>query len=176
MTMNASERARCARLSTPIGDLVLHVAGGALTAIDFGHQSAVHDAPRAADFEDPVVARAARELDEYFAGRRTTFDVPLAPQGTAFQQRVWKALLGIPYGRTVSYGEIARRIGQPTAVRAVGLANGRNPIPILIPCHRVIGADGSLTGFGGGLPIKRALLALEHAAPREARQPELPLA
>jgi methylated-DNA-[protein]-cysteine S-methyltransferase len=95
-----------------------------------------------------------------------TFDFPLAPQGTPFQQQVWRALCDIPYGETTSYGELARRIGNPNAVRAVGLANGSNPIAIIIPCHRVIGSNGSLTGYGGGLPIKKALLALERGQTR----------
>jgi methylated-DNA-[protein]-cysteine S-methyltransferase len=101
------------------------------------------------------------ELDEYFAATRTSFDVEVAPTGTDFQVRVWAALRTIPYGTTTSYGELARQVGNPRASRAVGLANGRNPIAIIIPCHRVIGADGSLTGYGGGLPTKRHLLALE---------------
>ena len=101
------------------------------------------------------------QLDAYFAGRLRRFELPLAPDGTPFQRQVWSALTTIPYGETLSYGELARRVGRPNACRAVGAANGRNPIPIIIPCHRVIGADSSLTGFGGGLPIKRRLLQLE---------------
>lgn len=107
------------------------------------------------------LAVARKQLDEYFAGKRTAFDLPLHPHGTPFQLAVWDALLRIPFGITVSYGELAQRIGKPKAVRAVGAANGRNPIPIIVPCHRVIGADHSLTGYGGGLWIKRALLGLE---------------
>lgn len=103
----------------------------------------------------------AAQLDEYLAGDRTEFELDLDARGTEFQRSVWAALLEIPYGRTESYGEVARRIGRPAAVRAVGLANGRNPIPIVVPCHRVIGADGSLTGYGGGIDLKRRLLALE---------------
>jgi methylated-DNA-[protein]-cysteine S-methyltransferase len=102
-----------------------------------------------------------KELDAYFAGRLRVFKTPLAFQGTPFQHQVWTALCGIPYGETISYLELAKRIGNPNAVRAVGLANGANPIAIIVPCHRVIGANGSLTGYGGGLPIKKALLALE---------------
>ena len=108
-----------------------------------------------------LLARARRQLEEYLAGRRRSFDLPLAPEGTAFQVRVWRQLQRIPYGETISYGELARRIGQPTASRAVGAANGANPIPIVIPCHRVIGASGTLVGFGGGLDIKERLLELE---------------
>jgi methylated-DNA-[protein]-cysteine S-methyltransferase len=111
---------------------------------------------------EPLKA-AADHLDAYFAGERTTFDLPLAPHGSEFQQRVWAALLEIPYGATESYGDLAQRIGSPGAARAVGLANGKNPIGIVIPCHRVVGADGSLTGYGGGLNRKRLLLDLERA-------------
>ena len=107
------------------------------------------------------VADALRQLAEYFARARRDFDLPLAPQGTDFQRRVWKCLQAIPYATTISYGELARRIGRPSAARAVGAANGANPIPIVIPCHRVIGASGALTGFGGGTAVKAALLALE---------------
>jgi len=106
---------------------------------------------------------AADQLDAYFAGERTTFDLPLAARGSDFQQRVWAALLGIPYGATESYGDLAQRIGSPGAARAVGLANGKNPIGIVIPCHRVVGSNGSLTGYGGGLNRKRQLLDLERA-------------
>ena len=102
-----------------------------------------------------LLARAAEQLAEYFAGERREFDLPLAPRGTGFQERVWRALLAIPFGETRSYGELARAIGRPSASRAVGMANGRNPISIMVPCHRVIGANGTLTGYGGGLPAKR---------------------
>ena len=113
----------------------------------------------------PAVAFARVQLEEYFAGARQVFALPLHPVGTPFQLTVWEELGRIPYGVTISYGELARRIRQPAAVRAVGAANGRNPLPIVVPCHRVIGADGSLTGFGGGLPTKRYLLNLERASP-----------
>ncbi|HTK89593.1 MAG TPA: methylated-DNA--[protein]-cysteine S-methyltransferase [Verrucomicrobiae bacterium] len=106
-------------------------------------------------------AETIRQLREYFAGKRDAFDLPLAPEGTEFQQEVWRAVAAIPYGETRSYGEIARQIGKADAVRAVGAANGQNPLPIVIPCHRVIGSDGRLTGYGGGLPLKKRLLALE---------------
>ncbi len=111
--------------------------------------------------DDRPFQAVARQLASYFAGALTRFDVRVAPAGTAFQRRVWRELEQIPYGETISYGELARRIGQPSASRAVGAANGRNPIPIIIPCHRVIGARGRLVGYGGGLPIKRWLLARE---------------
>jgi methylated-DNA-[protein]-cysteine S-methyltransferase len=104
---------------------------------------------------------AKRQLAEYFEGARRDFDLPLSPDGTAFQRCVWNELRRIPYGETISYGELARRIGKPTASRAVGAANGRNPLAIVVPCHRVIGADGTLTGYGGGLSVKHALLSLE---------------
>lgn len=143
--------------STLVGPLHLTASGGALTGLRFGSGPAVGE--RADD--DPVLARAVAQLTAYFAGERRSFDLPLAPAGTAFQLAVWAALREIPYGTTVSYGELARRLGSPSASRAVGLANGRNPIAIVVPCHRVIGADGSLTGFGGGMAAKRTLLDLE---------------
>lgn len=118
------------------------------------------------DDHDSVLVETRRQLEEYFLGTRQAFDLPLAPAGTAFQQKAWQALLDIPYGSTASYREQAVRIGNVKAVRAVGLANGRNPIAIVVPCHRVIGSDGSLTGYAGGLPIKRALLELEGALPQ----------
>ncbi len=113
----------------------------------------------------PVLAEAGRQLADYFAGRRKAFDLPLDMKGTPFQQDVWAALRTIPFGQTRSYGEIARQIGRPKAVRAVGAANGRNPVSIVTPCHRVIGSGGALTGFAGGLAVKERLLALERGAP-----------
>jgi methylated-DNA-[protein]-cysteine S-methyltransferase len=113
------------------------------------------------DDHHPVVREVMRQLTAYFAGERMEFDLPLAPEGTEFQRRVWKALGKIPYGETRSYSELARSIGKPAAVRAVGAANGRNPIGIIVPCHRVIGSSGKLVGYGGGLPMKRMLLDLE---------------
>ena len=110
---------------------------------------------------DDLLDRAIDEVDEYFAGKRTAFDIPLAPEGTPFQQEVWKALRAIPFGETRSYMDVARTIGKPRAVRAVGAANGRNPLGIVVPCHRVIGADGSLTGYAGGMERKKFLLDLE---------------
>jgi methylated-DNA-[protein]-cysteine S-methyltransferase len=144
-------------ISSPIGPLRVTVADdGAVTRIDFG-AGEVSDDPR---FEPAVT-----QLSEYFAGERTTFDLPLEPDGgSAFERRVWLELLRIPYGETASYGEIAARIGHPGKARAVGRANGRNPIAIVCPCHRVIGSDGSLTGYGGGLDKKRTLLDLEAGA------------
>ena len=111
--------------------------------------------------ETPLTKKAAAQLGEYLAGKRKTFDLPLAPKGTPFQQAVWRALLDIPYGKTCAYGDIARAVNNPKAVRAVGGANNKNPIFIIVPCHRVIGKDGSLTGYGGGMDMKKRLLALE---------------
>ncbi len=122
----------------------------------------------------PVLERTAAQLDEYFSGRRYAFDIPLAPRGTGFQTLVWRALIAIPYGETRSYGELARAIGRPAASRAVGAANGRNPIAIIVPCHRVIGSNGDLTGYAGGLPIKRWLLAHEATSMPRA-QTSLPM-
>jgi len=116
------------------------------------------------DGQHALLRETERQLRAYFAGRLRAFDLPLEPLGTDFQQRVWHELLDIPYGETRSYGEIARRIGAPAAVRAVGAANGANPLPIVVPCHRVIGAGGKLVGYGGGLPLKRRLLALEQGS------------
>ena len=113
-----------------------------------------------------TLAGAVKQLQAYFAGTLRAFDLPVAPEGTPFQQKVWRKLQDIPYGETTSYGAIAKDIGNPQAMRAVGLANGSNPISIIIPCHRVIGANGSLVGYGGGLPIKQALLALEKGQQR----------
>jgi methylated-DNA-[protein]-cysteine S-methyltransferase len=123
----------------------------------------------------PPFQETKEQLDDYFAGRKVAFDLPLHANGTAFQKTVWQELLQIPYGTTISYAELARRIGNPGAFRAVGLANGRNPISLIIPCHRVIGADGSLTGYGGGLANKLYLLNLEKALGRQSPQLQLVL-
>ncbi len=149
---------------TPIGTLRLVGDERHLARVDLPNAAARAPDPawREKQRTLPAALRdARRQLSEYFAGDRRVFDLPLAPDGTAFQRRVWQELRGIPYAETISYGELARRIGQPTASRAVGAANGRNPLAIVVPCHRVIGADGALTGYGGGLPVKEALLALE---------------
>jgi methylated-DNA-[protein]-cysteine S-methyltransferase len=148
-------------IDSPIGRLLLAGDGVSLIRVSFQSGPRPLQAPRTWRADAAPFLAAIEQLGEYFAGRRQRFELPLAPRGTEFQRRVWLALREIPYGETVSYGELARRIGNPGASRAVGLANGANPLPILVPCHRVIGADGSLTGFGGGLPIKRKLLALE---------------
>jgi methylated-DNA-[protein]-cysteine S-methyltransferase len=154
------------QLPTPIGKLLLVADRQGLREIWF--ETGKHrKAPDPAWRHDPArLAFARTQLQEYFAGERTRFDLPLHPLGTNFQVTVWQALAEIPYGSTISYGELAQRIGQPLAVRAVGAANGRNPLPIVLPCHRVIGANGSLTGFGGGLPTKRFLLAMEDQVAR----------
>ena len=145
-------------LSTPIGDLLLTSDGSALTGVYFEGRT-----PDAAWREDDEILGEAREqLAAYFGGRLTEFTLTLAPTGTPFQMRVWEELNAIPFGTTISYGEQARRLDRPSASRAVGAANGRNPIPVIVPCHRVIGAGGSLTGFGGGLDRKKWLL--EHEA------------
>ncbi|NND66319.1 MAG: methylated-DNA--[protein]-cysteine S-methyltransferase [Halioglobus sp.] len=150
-------------LPSPIGLLRLTAEGGRLTAILFPDQ---HGAQKAQySDKDPVLADCAQQLTEYFAGRRKVFDLPLGAAGTAFQQEVWDALVAIPYGEVRSYRDIAHAIRREKAVRAVGAANGRNPLPIVVPCHRVIGADGSLTGFAGGLDAKKKLLELEGALP-----------
>jgi methylated-DNA-[protein]-cysteine S-methyltransferase len=159
-------------IDSPVGRLLLAGDGESLIQVCF--QSGPRPSrPQSSWRQDAAPFRAAiAQLEEYFAGRRQAFELPLAPRGTEFQRRVWRALGAIPYGRTISYGELARRIGRPSASRAVGLANGANPLPIIVPCHRVIGADGSLTGFGGGLPIKRKLLALEGATAEDEDGPQ----
>jgi methylated-DNA-[protein]-cysteine S-methyltransferase len=164
-------------ISSPIGDLTLHVDDdGALTRIGFGGGEADGGADAAdAPAPNPRAAAGAdawaAQLREYFAGERTAFDLPLSAHGNAFEQLVWAELARIPYGETASYGEIARRIGHPGAARAVGRANARNPIAVVVPCHRVIGSNGSLTGYAGGLESKRALLALEAAAAATSASP-----
>lgn len=178
-------------LTSPIGVLTLHAGPAGLRAIllpetrhpprldddpapSSGSRTASSDRRTASSAPRTLAAaldHAARELDEYFAGRRRAFTVPLDPGGTPFQRAVWAALARIPFAATLSYGQLAAAIGRPSASRAVGAANGKNPLPIIVPCHRVIGHDGSLTGFGGGLPTKRWLL--EHEAAIVA--PRLPL-
>ena len=140
---------------SPVGKLTLSSDGEAIVALRFGEGG--HDAP------NTIIKKALFELDEYFAGRRTVFDIPVKPDGTAFQTAVWNELKNIPYGQTRSYADVAAAIGAPRACRAVGTALHKNPVAILIPCHRVIGKDGSLTGFAGGVGVKKLLLALEKA-------------
>lgn len=147
-----------------MGDLTLVGDGEALSGLymtDHRHRPPLpHDARR----DDAAFEDARQQLREYFAGERTRFSLPLRMEGTDFQRAVWRGLLDIEYGETISYGELARRIGRPGASRAVGLANGRNPVSIVVPCHRVIGSSGSLTGYGGGMERKRFLLDLESPA------------
>ncbi|MFQ5503863.1 MAG: methylated-DNA--[protein]-cysteine S-methyltransferase [Planctomycetota bacterium] len=164
--MNAS----IIEMDSPAGRLLLAAEGEQLTEIRFVPRSA--HVPRD-DHAPPsrVLSEAIRQLEAYFAGELRDFDLCVAPGGTAFQLATWQALRRIPYGRTVSYAELARRIHRPTAVRAVARANGRNPLPIVIPCHRVIGSGGSLTGYGGGLEIKRRLLEIEGAEPSFLHSP-----
>ena len=148
-------------IDSPIGELMLVGDGDTLHHLSMqgGRRPLRRDSAWTRD--DRAFAAVSQQLEEYFTGARRTFDVPLSLTGNPFEQRVWRALREIPYGETTSYGEIARRIGSPDAPRAVGLANGRNPVAVIVPCHRVIGADGSLTGYGGGLERKRLLLDLE---------------
>ncbi len=162
------------RLASPVGELVLTASDAGLTAIYF--PTSRHGPPRVESkgwVEDDgpgvasaILARACQQLQEYFAGTRTAFDLSLAASGTAFERRVWELLRAIPYGTTTSYGALARRLGDPRATRAVGAANGKNPIPIIVPCHRVVGSRGELTGFGGGIDRKRWLLEHEGALMR----------
>jgi len=144
-------------IDSPFGPVRLYASDAGLTHVYVGRL----DGPAATACETPVPARTPKQLAGDFAGTRRVFDIPLAAEGTPFQQRVWKALTTIPLGTTWSYGELARAIGKPSASRAVGAANGKNPIWLIVPCHRVIGANGTLTGYAGGLPIKQALLAHE---------------
>ena len=160
---------RYCEIPSPVGRLRLAGDEEGLRGISF--QNRFSSAGVAEDWKqaDEPFREVIAQLEAYFSGKRRAFNVPLAPEGTPFQRQVWSVLLTIPYGETRSYGELASRLGRSKASRAVGAANGRNPIPIIIPCHRVIGADGSLTGFGGGLAIKRQLLELET---RQARFPD----
>jgi len=147
--------------STPLGDLTLVADDGVLTGVYFPHHWHRPDTSGFGERDDRGFGPAREQLAEYFAGERTDFELPVRADGDEFQHRVWDVIAAIPYGETVSYGEIAREIGAPGAARAVGLANGRNPVAVIVPCHRVIGADGGLTGYGGGLERKRVLLDLE---------------
>ena len=140
---------------SPFGRIYIAELGGSISDVAF------HPIPASVERKTPLVTRAAEMLQEYFEGKRKAFDLPLDPKGTEFQKKAWDALLTIPYGQTRSYKEQAEAVGNVKACRAVGAANGKNPISIIIPCHRVIGTDGSLVGFGGGLALKKALLDLE---------------
>jgi methylated-DNA-[protein]-cysteine S-methyltransferase len=155
-------------IDSPVGKLLLTVGAAGLTTVCFEPLD-LHlttkwlPDDRDGDNASATLTAATDQMAAYFAGERTTFDLPLSPMGTPFQHRVWNALRGIPFGESVTYGELARHIGAPNGARAVGAANGRNPLPIIVPCHRVIGADGSLTGFGGGVERKHWLLNHERS-------------
>lgn len=142
---------------TPYGRMGLVEESGAIVRLYLPNEGT----PRIAEHETPLLVKGKRQLMEYFDGARREFDLPLRAEGTEFRKKAWKALLDIPYGATISYGQLAVNVGNPKAVRAVGQANHHNPIPILIPCHRVVGSNGSLTGYGGGMVLKRQLLDLE---------------
>ena len=149
------------KMKSPIGELLLAGTEGFLEMVGFPEGKGVVQVEAGWELDTSTFADAVQQLEEYFSGRRKDFDLKLKPSGTSFQLAVLEALINIPYGQTTSYQEIAKAVGRPRAVRAVGAANGRNPLPIVIPCHRVIGSDGSLTGFGGGLAAKQYLLTLE---------------
>lgn len=157
-------------IDSPVGLLMIAACDDGLRHIEFAnprHPIRMHGDWQQGDSD--ALHAAETQLGEYLAGQRRDFDLPLAPQGTEFQRQVWEELARIPFGATVSYAKLAQRIGNPTAMRAVGAANGRNPLPIVLPCHRVIGADGAMIGFGGGLPVKEFLLRLEGALPEAPR-------
>jgi methylated-DNA-[protein]-cysteine S-methyltransferase len=158
-------------MDTPIGPLTLVASDGALREVRFPNGRPVGPDDGPAEPEHPVLAAAVGQLEEYFAGTRTDFDLPLDPRGSAFQRSAWHGLTTIPFGETVSYGEQAARLGHDGKARAIGAANGANPLPVILPCHRVIGSDGSLTGFGGGIETKAWLLHHE----RQVAGLELPL-
>ncbi len=151
----------CRTMPSPVGPLVLAGQDGVLTNLRMTDQTHPPEGRDRWRDDSTAFPEAVEQLDAYFAGELTRFDIAMQLDGTDFQQRVWNALVDIPYGETISYGELAKRVDRPGAARAVGLANGHNPIAIIVPCHRVIGADGSLTGYGGGLERKQSLLALE---------------
>jgi methylated-DNA-[protein]-cysteine S-methyltransferase len=163
MIATMTETTLSTRVTSPIGVLTLTSNGSALTQLLIAHEDDINAEAVPAE-ADAVLAAAREQLDAYFDMRLTDFDLPLGARGTDFQRRVWDSLKTIPFGETISYAELARRIDQPKAVRAVGAANGRNPLMIIVPCHRVIGADGSLTGFGGGIERKQWLLDHETRA------------
>lgn len=154
---------RYTRIPTPCGPLLLVINEQGLCHVDFCHSPHPVEVKENWQLDEAALAPYAEQFNAYFAGRLRTFELPLAARGTEFQQQVWQALTRIPYGQTRSYADIAETIGNPKAVRAVGAANGRNPLAIIVPCHRVIGRDGSLTGYAGGLAIKQFLLNLEQA-------------
>ena len=151
------------RIASPLGPMLLVTRDDGLAGVHFEGEK--YQPAIGADWQPkpdhPLLRRAEQELAEYFTGKRTAFDLPLAARGTAFQRSVWRAIAAVPFGRTIAYGELAVRAGRPRSVRAAGAATGRNPWAVVVPCHRIVGADGTLTGYAGGLDRKRALLALE---------------
>ena len=165
-----SEPLRYHVMQSPIGDLLLGGDAEALHLVHFQGGVRPMKVPKDWKADPKPFKETVRQLNAYFSAKLKDFDLPLSPSGTDFQLKVWRTLQTIPYGETWSYGKLARRIQRPDAPRAVGAANGQNPIPVIIPCHRVIGADGSLTGFGGGLPIKQKLLSLEGALPGQSQR------
>ncbi len=161
--MKASPTAITTVMDSPIGPLTLLAVDGSLTGVHMNKQRHLPELPIGCERDDAGLGHVVEQLSAYFSGSLTDFDLPIEMHGTDFQRRVWAALREIPYGETISYGELARWVGNPKASRAVGLANGRNPVSIVVPCHRVIGADGSLTGYGGGLDRKVWLLEHERS-------------
>ena len=159
----------CRRIDSQVGPLMLAADNDGLRYIEFRENRHPADHADWHGGDSPLLQAAEAQLCEYFAGTRKVFDLPLAPRGTEFQMIVWRALADIPFGATSSYAQLAQRIGNPSAIRAVGAANGRNPLPIVLPCHRVIGTDGAMVGFGGGVAVKEFLLRLEGAMPEEQR-------
>lgn len=158
---------------SPVGPLLLAGDNDGLNLVSFPAGKKRREPAPDWQSDSSLFNAAIEQFNAYFAGELTQFDLRLSPRGTTFQRRVWRALRDIPYGRTISYGQLAENIGKPKASRAVGAANGNNPLSIIVPCHRVIGANGSLTGFGGGLDTKRWLLEHERAIPRSSRQQSL---
>lgn len=157
-------------LESPIGTLLIGESPRGLAMISLPEGETIRNTPSHWNHCEHLKVPAVQQLRAYFSGELTEFDLPLDLRGTDFQVSVWKALLTIPYGETISYAELARRIGNPKAVRAVGAANGKNPIPIIVPCHRVIGSNGTLTGYAGGLHVKQALLSLERQHSGRSRE------
>lgn len=162
--MNDDITVELTEVPSPLGPLRILAQAGTITGVYLPDHRASPDCRAVERPEDPLLRRAARQLEEYFAGERTRFDLPLRLRGTAFQQAIWAELRQIPFGATTTYGQLAAAVGRPNASRAVGAANGRNPISIIVPCHRVIGANGALTGYAGGVEAKRWLLRLEAQA------------
>jgi methylated-DNA-[protein]-cysteine S-methyltransferase len=162
-------------MASPVGKLTLVANTSALVAVRLEREqpTRLRLDPASPDAHHPVLVEAERQLADYFAGKRTSFELPIEPSGTEFQKQVWRCLRQIPFGRTRSYGEIARTVGSPQGSRAVGAACGKNPLAIVVPCHRVLGANGALTGFGGGIDAKAKLLALEALASGVPRRPEM---